>query len=79
MAIPEDKKMELTRKLRIKKSRSLSVRGHGSWIGVEMEAEFLPADQDQITDLLVEQVDVLLEQEERRERDILEDRAFGGY
>ena len=70
---------ELTRKLRIKKSRSMSVRGHGSWIGVEMEAEYIPSEEDRVTDCLIEQVDLLLEQEERKERDLLEDRAFGGY
>jgi hypothetical protein len=65
-----------TRKLRIKKSRSIHVGNYQGWVGIELEREFPEAEAPRVTQEIIDEVDVLLKEEERKERDALEDRAY---
>lgn len=70
---------EYTTKLRIKKSRSVNVKGGAAWVGVEIEREFPTSETPERTGELITEVDELLKEEERKERHIMEDRLTWGY
>lgn len=68
-----------TTKFRIKKSRSIQMRGGQSWVGIELEREFPDAESAEAIRETIEEADSILKNEERKEREILEDRAMGGF
>ena len=56
-------------KFRLKKSKEVMVEGKKLWVGAELESEFLKEHKDEEIQKVIDELDILLEEEIRREQD----------
>ncbi|MFP4498289.1 MAG: hypothetical protein ACLFQV_08775 [Vulcanimicrobiota bacterium] len=67
----------LTRKVRIKKSRLISNGPNAqSWVGLEIEEEFPVEKAPEKTQELLDEVDILIKEQEQKEREIQEEKML---
>ncbi len=56
-------------KFRLKKSKEVIVEGKKLWVGAELESEFLKEHKDEEIQKVIDELDILIEEEIRKEQD----------